>query len=572
MSGVDSHGDREQLPRGPSTWLWITVPILALAVLLREPSYFFNPQFWAEDGVVFFTQSREQAFLQTLLAPFSGYLHTFPRLVAGLAVLFPLKSTPLIFNLAAYAVQILPILYLLSRRLERFLPTPTLRLVAAALYVAVPNSNETFVNLTNSQWNLTLAALLALLADSPASRGVQAAELGLLALFALTGPFGILLLPCAALNLYERRRDPAKGWWIAQAGILAAGAAVQAAFMLGATRSTAGIDPSVTLEQGLQILATHAFFGPVLGINRMVMTNWAASLVANRTAQLLGLALLGLLIVFVMRRRHRALLCLLYLACVTIAISFLFPLNDLKLWLKPSFGPRYYLFATCFVLYAVLLLCLQGGRLRWLGAGLALMVLAVGIPGDFQHWHYRRWNYAGELPDTQWPDQVAIFESLPQGASLYVPIQPIGAGGITMRKKTPGRSNSPLAGLSRTAGEPAHGYNRPTFKDQDGQTFLVISGWVAGLDGGGRVKRVWLTFNGRPYPAVVSRFWVGSASDDRGRDTKFQLKVPMNALRPGRHRVSVIVLTRDGSGYSQGPEVEFALVAEGDRLVTTDVR
>jgi hypothetical protein len=255
------------------------------------------------------------------------------------------------------------------------------------------------------------------------------------------------------------------------------------------------------------------------------------------------------------------------LASVTIAISFLFPLNDLKLWLMPSFGPRYYLFATFFVLYTICLLCFQRGWLRWLGAGLALPLLAVGIPGDFRHW-----EYAGELPDTQWSDHIAVFNSLPQGASQYVPVQPKDAGGITLRKNTPGRNASPLAGLRRLAGEPTHGYNRPTFKDQAGQTFQEISGWVIGIDAGRKPARVWLTFDGRLYPAVVSKLLVSAAGDDRGRYTQFSLDVPLNELRPGRHRLSAILLTSDGTGYSQGPEREYALIEEGDRLVTTDMR
>ena len=94
----------------------ITVAILALIVFLRSPANLLNPQFYAEDGYIFFQSAWERGFLPSLLEPYSGYLHVVPRVVAGLALLVPLLKAPLVFNLAAFAITLIPDLYLLSNR------------------------------------------------------------------------------------------------------------------------------------------------------------------------------------------------------------------------------------------------------------------------------------------------------------------------------------------------------------------------------------------------------------------------------------------------------------------------
>ena len=112
---------------------WTTTPsrstrlllgaLLAALLLLRSPGSLLHPQFWAEDGTLFFQEAFNHGFLATVLQPASGYLHSFPRLVAGLSLLFPMEQAPLIFNLAAFAVQLAPALYLLSPRMARNIPS-----------------------------------------------------------------------------------------------------------------------------------------------------------------------------------------------------------------------------------------------------------------------------------------------------------------------------------------------------------------------------------------------------------------------------------------------------------------
>jgi hypothetical protein len=60
------------------------VLLLCLIILFyREPDGFLNPQFWAEDGVIFFTQNLTFG-LSAFWKPYAGYLHLTPRIIAYL--------------------------------------------------------------------------------------------------------------------------------------------------------------------------------------------------------------------------------------------------------------------------------------------------------------------------------------------------------------------------------------------------------------------------------------------------------------------------------------------------------
>src|SRR5258707_11015955 len=78
--------------------------MIFLLLVLRRPDAITNPQFWAEDGPVFFFGQISHTGLSALMVPYAGYLLGVPRLVAAFAALFPASSAPLIFNLFALAI------------------------------------------------------------------------------------------------------------------------------------------------------------------------------------------------------------------------------------------------------------------------------------------------------------------------------------------------------------------------------------------------------------------------------------------------------------------------------------
>src|SRR5271163_978057 len=96
---------------------WQAAVFLAalLAIFTRLPGALLHPQFFAEDGWVWYQQAYNLNWLRSLGIAQAGYLATLPRLVAGLTLLFPMVWAPLIMNLAGTVIQVLPVTALLSR-------------------------------------------------------------------------------------------------------------------------------------------------------------------------------------------------------------------------------------------------------------------------------------------------------------------------------------------------------------------------------------------------------------------------------------------------------------------------
>lgn len=179
------------LPPAPPRPAWPTgLGLFALclaALVVKSPDALYQPQFWAEDGAVFFQQQQAHALPQ-LFIPYAGYLHLLPRLVAWLAAWAPLAWAPAIYCLAAFAINAAGAGYFLHR-----LAPWRLAWIGFAAIFLTPTSGEIFGNLTSSQWFAQLFLLAAcFIPVSREGRGAALMPLMVLAV-ALTGPFALLL-------------------------------------------------------------------------------------------------------------------------------------------------------------------------------------------------------------------------------------------------------------------------------------------------------------------------------------------------------------------------------------------
>src|ERR1700723_275344 len=188
-------------------------------VFSRVAGAFLHPQFFAQDGWVWYHEAYNLHWLRSLGIAQAGYLQTFPRLVTGLALLFPMQWAPLIMSLAGAVIQVLPVTALLSRRCAPWGPLH-LRILMAALYLAIPDAPEIHIVLTNAMWHL--AVLQALLAFSlpPLTWRGRVSDGLLFAIGAISGPFCLLLLPCIAAWWWLRRQR----WTLTAMGITFLGA------------------------------------------------------------------------------------------------------------------------------------------------------------------------------------------------------------------------------------------------------------------------------------------------------------------------------------------------------------
>ena len=79
----------------------VAIFIAALtAIVSRLPGALLHPQFFAEDGWVWYEQAYNLHWLRSLGIAQAGCLYIFPRLVAGISLLFPMQWAPLIMNFA----------------------------------------------------------------------------------------------------------------------------------------------------------------------------------------------------------------------------------------------------------------------------------------------------------------------------------------------------------------------------------------------------------------------------------------------------------------------------------------
>ncbi|HLY97229.1 MAG TPA: hypothetical protein VKO66_08410, partial [Sideroxyarcus sp.] len=74
-------------------------------VISHRPDAVWNPQFWAEDAVIYYLRAYELGW-RALALPVAGYLGVMPQLVAVAVQALPLALAPLAMNLVAIALEV----------------------------------------------------------------------------------------------------------------------------------------------------------------------------------------------------------------------------------------------------------------------------------------------------------------------------------------------------------------------------------------------------------------------------------------------------------------------------------
>ncbi|KAF1003973.1 MAG: hypothetical protein GAK36_00146 [Pseudomonas sp.] len=153
---------------------------------------------WAEDAVIFFSQSIENG-LHSLIIPYAGYLHTYNRIVAIISLLFPIGATPFIY-FSGWLISSLVLIYAITRVSGSTILASS---IAASVAFTLPSNGEIFYSLTNSQW-LTGAAL-AILLTCPGKIARIKLDIPIIALASFSGPFAILITPIMILRIIALR-------------------------------------------------------------------------------------------------------------------------------------------------------------------------------------------------------------------------------------------------------------------------------------------------------------------------------------------------------------------------------
>lgn len=198
-----------------ATTLAATLLGCLVLLFLRKPEALTTPQFWAEDGTQFFEAARDDG-AGSLLAPYNGYRHVLPRVIALAATALPPGHAPAIFNASAALTMLLAAAFCFDRRLN----LPSWSAAAFALsFVLVPHSGVVFANLTNVLNVLVIPLVLLTLAAAPRTARERLLDFGVLLAAGSSGPWIAVVTPFFVLRVV-RQRDPWSAMLLSSAIVL----------------------------------------------------------------------------------------------------------------------------------------------------------------------------------------------------------------------------------------------------------------------------------------------------------------------------------------------------------------
>jgi hypothetical protein len=366
--------------------------VVALALLMvRAPQAFLEPQFWAEDGAVFFVEQKLYG-IETLFMPYAGYFVLFPRIIAFLLFPFSALYAPALYAAGTALATVWSIATIASAR------APYAWLLGALLMVT-PHSGENFAVLANVQWIMAPALAFILATPPPMTRMRRTNQLLFVAIAGLTGPFSVLALPLCLIRLCRHRET--FDWAIATVCI--ATAILQCGALLltphiSAAGEVAPISTALVLFDRTFGEMTHSvLFGGVVKtiLLSLLMIVVVAAVIGSKQQWPSLLALFGLLVL------------------VSVLIKF-WHQPDL---LRPSGnGDRYLFVPRVITIWLIVDVIFQ---VRAVSIAAALLLMAFG-------WNSDQWRKPN-LPVLDWRSQAWRID---RGEEVHIPINPTAPAGL----------------------------------------------------------------------------------------------------------------------------------------------
>lgn len=377
-------------------------------LILRKPWALRTPQLWAEDGSIFLNDMAQYG-AASLLRPYQGYLHLIPRLTAWIAAqTADVRWWPLMYNLGALLVAAAVLFRLTSPRLA-----VTHRRLLILAFALVAQSGEVLFNITNAQWLAAFLLMIQLWLTEPRSKLAAAADVALLILAGLTGPFVVLLLPLFAWQAWRQRNR----YRLGVLAVVVACAGIQISYLLQAYGQT---PPPTAFHffNYLGVLSARLVVWPFLGAH-LVAALPAAALVG------IGAAVAIPVLIWTVRDRHDrpfALEVLVILAILLAAATWRSRPDEWSLH-DVSDGDRYFFIPR--VLFVWLVVWLFDARPRRLAVTLVALCLA-GVATELPD------HYIPAPPDYHWAahcDPIrrgvpATIPTLPDGWTFHYPGRP----------------------------------------------------------------------------------------------------------------------------------------------------
>jgi len=419
---VDEHSSGSTLQfanksLGLPPWQHLLVFVVAYAlVITRKPDAILHAQFWAEDGKAWFADAYNLGPWLPFLRAEAGYFQTLPRIAADISLLAPLWLAPLVLNIVAIGVHVLPVNFLLSAR-SAVWGHKWLRALLAATYIAIPSSPEICANITNEQWILALCALLLLVGSPATSRADRYIDAAVLTLSGLTGPFCIFLLPIAIITALRR----ADRWRWVPVAVLTACCVIQAiglTIVSPSARTAWGI-LGAKVELLVRIIGGNIFLGALIGANNIAVAPGAQALTILAIAASAGLLITAVALLYapVPMRLMALYASLLVAAALTLPSSYAPPGTTQWEMIARAGGVRYWYLPTLVFIWLLIYGVFSRNRAFKVLSGTLLCCVCFGIAIQWRRPAFQEMHYDAELQR---------LEAAPPGTSLWIPINPAG--------------------------------------------------------------------------------------------------------------------------------------------------
>lgn len=121
----------------------------------RRPEALLEPQFFAEDGTIFFKDAYELPFWSSITKTYAGYFHAIPRLLAAYVSLFPAKYAPLLYNSFSLVIAAVSCSWIWLPHFRHLIRSDFARLLLVFIFLLSPNQ-ESLMKLSYVQWYILL--------------------------------------------------------------------------------------------------------------------------------------------------------------------------------------------------------------------------------------------------------------------------------------------------------------------------------------------------------------------------------------------------------------------------------
>ena len=380
----------------------------------RRVSQLTLPQFWAEDGQVWYADAYNHSFIHNLFLPDNGYLLVFERIVAQIVVVFPIRYAPLLFNVTAALAGIVPVVLIVSKRFENLFSKQWQRLVVAFIFIGLPNSWEVSLGITNSNWKFGCAVLLVAISNKPTTKAWRIFDTAIVVISGITGPFAIFILPVLLFRAVKEKNK-----WILWLSFLSLFTAlIQLHYLLESHSKLMPRGILFFLKESVGVFAGQAVFGALIGANGYahVYPNFH-SFSLQLIVAAIGLAILTF--IFIKGIFELKAMILYSLAIMLSGIATIRPTEYLSesFVMAPFSSARYeYILLFTFAV-GIFWVVVHEGRVLFRIVFLCLlwMVIFVAIPYD---WFYPT------MPNKNFNSYVAKFNSSKVGEKVVIPINP----------------------------------------------------------------------------------------------------------------------------------------------------